>query len=90
MISRQRSEEVALFQEELCDGSLSFCNFMAKVLLELPDDALASMPEDFVSDCCKVLEWSSTRALVFAVVLPKPHAPSPMACTEYDNVYRSL
>jgi hypothetical protein len=56
----------------LCDGSLSFCNFMAKVLLELPDDALASMPEDFVSDCCKVLEWSSTRALVFALVLPKP------------------
>lgn len=55
LISRQRSEEVALFQEEMMEATLNFCNFTAKVLIDMNDETIASMPEEFVSDMCDVL-----------------------------------
>jgi Ubiquitin elongating factor core len=55
MISRQRGEEVALFQEEMLEATLTFCNFTAKVLNDMDDATIATMPEEFVSDICDIL-----------------------------------
>lgn len=64
LISRQRSEEVALFQEEMIESTLRFCNFMAKVLYDMDDATVSTMPEEFVSDICDVL-------LAMATLKPK-------------------
>jgi hypothetical protein len=55
LVSRQRSNEVALFQEEMITDTLGLCNLMAKVLWDMSDDVLRTMPEDFVSDLCNIL-----------------------------------
>jgi hypothetical protein len=56
LVSRQRSNEVALFQEEMVTDTLRFCNLMAKVLSsQLSDDRLTQMPEHFVDNVCDIL-----------------------------------
>ena len=55
LVSRQRSIEVSLYQEEMVTDTLRFCNLLAKVLSNLDDDALRTMPEDFVSDVCHII-----------------------------------
>ena len=55
LVSKQRSNEVALFQEELVHDTIRFCDLMAKVLLEMPDATLSQMPEHFVDNICAVL-----------------------------------
>jgi Ubiquitin elongating factor core len=58
LIARQRSEDVALFQEDYRDRVLEFSNFTARVLyqfLEREPRILAHMPEEFVSDICDIL-----------------------------------
>jgi len=55
LIARQRTDEVALFQEEMVENTLRFGNFTAKVLLDMDDTMLRTMPEDFVSDICSIL-----------------------------------
>ena len=47
--------EVALFQEEMVKDILQFSNFTAKVLYDLSDEALSTMPQDFVSDLCDII-----------------------------------
>ena len=55
MVSRQRSNEVALFQEELIADTMRFSNLMARFLLGVPDETLSQMPEHFVYNVCDVL-----------------------------------
>jgi ubiquitin conjugation factor E4 B len=55
MVSKQRSSEVALFEEEMVKDTLRFGNFVAKVLFDMDDDTLRTMPEDFVSDMCDII-----------------------------------
>jgi len=55
LASRQRSAEVALFQPEMVTDTVRFCNFMARVLFEMDDTVLRTMPEDFVSDICGII-----------------------------------
>ena len=55
LVSRQRSNEVALFQEEMVTDSLRFCNLIAKFLHELSDEDLKRMPEHFVDNICDIL-----------------------------------
>lgn len=55
MVSKQRSIEVALFQEEMVTDTFHFCNLMAKMLLLTPDDSLQRMPEHFVDNVCDIL-----------------------------------
>jgi ubiquitin conjugation factor E4 B len=60
LVSKQRSMEVALFQEEMVVDTLRFCNVMAKWLCQLDDDTttgtqLRSMPEHFVINTCDIL-----------------------------------
>jgi ubiquitin conjugation factor E4 B len=55
LISRQRSNEVALFQEEMIVDTLRFCNLMAKVLDEMDDANLRNMPEHFVDNICDIV-----------------------------------
>jgi ubiquitin conjugation factor E4 B len=55
LMARQRSNEVALFQEEMIVDTLRFCNLMAKVLYEMDDDSLRHMPEHFVDNICDML-----------------------------------
>ena len=55
LIAQQRSMEVALFQEEMVKDILQFSNFTAKVLYDLSDEALSTMPQDFVSDLCDII-----------------------------------
>lgn len=54
-ISRQRSGEIALFQEEMVQASLEMFNLMAKILNEMEDDQLRNMPEHFVDNICDAL-----------------------------------
>lgn len=54
-VSRQRSAEVALFQEDFVADHLRFLQLVAKVFCEIKDEDLAQMPEDFVSDICHVI-----------------------------------
>jgi hypothetical protein len=56
LVSKQRSGEVALFQEEMVTDSLNFFNLMARVLTEMPDETLKLMPEHFVDNICNALE----------------------------------
>jgi len=55
LLSKQRSAEVALFQPSLVIDTIRFLNFLARVMEELDDDQLKTMPEDFVSDLCGTL-----------------------------------
>jgi ubiquitin conjugation factor E4 B len=55
LLCRQRSAEVALYQPEMVTDTLRFCNFMARVLYEMEDSVLRTMPEDFVSDLCGII-----------------------------------
>jgi ribosomal 50S subunit-associated protein YjgA (DUF615 family) len=55
LISRQRSAEVALFQEDMTTDTIRFINLMAKLLVGLTDDILKKMPEHFVNNICDVL-----------------------------------
>ena len=56
LLSRQRSHEVPLFQEEMIEDTLRFCDLMAKILFEMEnDDVLKSMPEHFVDNLCDIL-----------------------------------
>jgi hypothetical protein len=55
LVSKQRSNEVTLFQEEMIHDTLRFCNLMAKVLSQMPDATLSQMPEHFVSNICDIL-----------------------------------
>ena len=56
LLSRQRSHEVTLFQEEMIVDTLRFCDLMAKMLYQLEDDeVLKSMPEHFVDNLCNIL-----------------------------------
>jgi ubiquitin conjugation factor E4 B len=55
LVSKQRSNEVALYQEEMVTDTLRFCNLSAKVLFEMDDNVLRTMPEDFVSDVCDII-----------------------------------
>jgi len=55
LLSRQRSSEVTLFQEEMTTDTVRFMNLMSKILLGLSDDVLKKMPEHFVDNVCDVL-----------------------------------
>jgi ubiquitin conjugation factor E4 B len=55
-VGKQLSDEVALFQEDMVENTLRFCDLMAKFLYDLDDDVLRTMPEDFVSDACDVIQ----------------------------------
>jgi ubiquitin conjugation factor E4 B len=55
LIVRQLSDEVALYDETMMDLTMRFCNFEAKVLYDMDDETLRTMPEEFVSDICDVL-----------------------------------
>lgn len=55
LVAAQRSNEVALFQEELMTDTLRFCNLMSRFLFELDDETLRLMPEHFVNDTCDVI-----------------------------------
>jgi Ubiquitin elongating factor core len=54
-IARQRSNEVALFEPDMAKDTLRFLNLLAKILVNLPNEQLATMPEDFVSIVCDVV-----------------------------------
>jgi ubiquitin conjugation factor E4 B len=55
LVGKQRSNEVALYQEEMVADTLRFCNLTAKVLFNMDDHVLRTMPEDFVSDVCDII-----------------------------------
>jgi len=56
LLSRQRSHEVPLFQEEMVVDTLRFCDLMAKILYKMDnDDVLKNMPEHFVDNLCDIL-----------------------------------
>ncbi|KAG7368012.1 ubiquitin elongating factor [Nitzschia inconspicua] len=55
LMARQRSNEVALFQEEMVVDTLRFSNLMAKVIFEMDDDNLRQMPEHFVNNICDIV-----------------------------------
>ena len=55
LVSKQRANEVALFQEELISDTMRFCNLMARVLHLSPDDVLSQIPEHFVDNVCDTL-----------------------------------
>jgi len=56
LLSRQRSHEVPLFQEEMIVDTLRFCDLMAKILYKMDnDEVLKSMPEHFVDNLCDIL-----------------------------------
>ncbi|KAL3935323.1 MAG: hypothetical protein SGBAC_009136 [Bacillariaceae sp.] len=56
MVSKQRSGEVALFQDEMVTDTLNFLDLMAKLLTEMPDSLLKQMPEHFADNICDALE----------------------------------
>ena len=55
LLARQRTDEVALYQEDMAELTLQFNNFTAKVLYDMDDATLRTMPEEMVSDICDVL-----------------------------------
>ena len=55
LVSKQRSGEIALFQEEMVQSSLDLFNLMAKMLGQMEDDQLKTMPEHFVDNICDAL-----------------------------------
>eukprot|EP00536_Pseudo-nitzschia_multiseries_P004273 jgi/Psemu1/318386/estExt_fgenesh1_pm.C_700013 len=56
LLSRQRSHEVPLFQEEMVADTLRFCDLMAKIMYQMDNDSvLRKMPEHFVDNLCDIL-----------------------------------
>jgi hypothetical protein len=55
LLSMQRANEVALFQEELVSDALAFCNLMARFLFRIDDADLRRMPEHFPFDICEII-----------------------------------
>ena len=55
LVSKQRSMEVALFQEEMIADVMRFCNLLAKMLVTITDAQLGQMPEHFVDNICHIL-----------------------------------
>jgi hypothetical protein len=55
LVSRQRSAEVSIFQEEMMTDTIRFINLMSRALVGLPDDVLRQMPEHFVDNICDIL-----------------------------------
>lgn len=55
LLCRQRAAEVALFEPTQALDTLKFCDFMSRVLLEMDDKLLRTMPEDFINDCCSII-----------------------------------
>jgi ubiquitin conjugation factor E4 B len=55
LIVRQLSDEVPLYDETMMELTMRFCNFEAKVLYDMDDETLRTMPEEFVSDICDIL-----------------------------------
>ncbi len=55
LLSLQRANEVALFQEELMSEALAFCNLMARFLCRMEDVHLRRMPEHFPFDICEII-----------------------------------
>lgn len=55
LIARERSAEVGLFEPDMVKDTCRFCNFLARVLFEMEEDVLRTMPEDFVTDLCAII-----------------------------------
>ncbi|GKZ00388.1 hypothetical protein MPSEU_000991800 [Mayamaea pseudoterrestris] len=55
LLCRQRSNEVALFEPNMMSETLKFCNFLSRLLMEMDDDMLRTMPEDFINDICRII-----------------------------------
>jgi hypothetical protein len=55
LFSRQKSMEVALFQEDMVADVMRFCNLLAKVIVNITDEQLGNMPEHFVDNICTIL-----------------------------------
>lgn len=55
LISRQRSMEAFLYQEELIKDTLRFLNLLAAVVNSMDASLLRTLPEDFVSDSCHIV-----------------------------------
>jgi Ubiquitin elongating factor core len=55
LVSKQRSSEVAIFQEDLISDTMRFCNLMARVLHQMSDETLSQTPEHFVDNICDTL-----------------------------------
>ena len=60
-VARQRSQEVALYQDDMVEHSLRFCNLLAKVLYQAPPEQLKRIPEHFVNDICDILTSIAKR-----------------------------
>eukprot|EP00934_Nitzschia_sp_Nitz4_P005540 Nitzschia sp. Nitz4//scaffold118_size93875//62307//65704//NITZ4_004793-RA/size93875-augustus-gene-0.86-mRNA-1//1//CDS//3329533739//5530//frame0 len=52
LVSRQRSNEVALFEEDMLGDTMRLADLLAKVIVQLPDDLLPKMPEFMVVSIC--------------------------------------
>jgi len=56
LLSRQRSNEIYLFQEENAIDTLRFCNLICAVVENIDsDEVLRTVPEDFISDVCHIV-----------------------------------
>mmetsp|Transcript_15406 Transcript_15406/g.42707 ORF Transcript_15406/g.42707 Transcript_15406/m.42707 type:complete len:1141 (+) Transcript_15406:200-3622(+) len=56
LLSRQKSHEVPLFQEEMVVDTLHFCDLMAKILYQMDNEQVfRKMPEHFVDNLCDIL-----------------------------------
>ena len=60
-VARQRSQEVSLYQEDMVEQALRFCDLLAKVLYTTPKEKFKHMPEHFVSDICDILTLIAKR-----------------------------
>ena len=60
-VARQRSQEVALYQDDMVEQAMRFCNLLAKVLYTADAEHLKHMPEHFVSDICDILTSIAKR-----------------------------
>jgi ubiquitin conjugation factor E4 B len=60
-VARQRSQEVSLYQEDMVEQALRFCDLLAKVLYTTPPEEFKHMPEHFVSDICDILTLIAKR-----------------------------
>eukprot|EP00977_Amphora_coffeiformis_P008858 scaffold1999_cov153-Amphora_coffeaeformis.AAC.18 len=60
-VARQRAQEVALYQDDMVEQAMRFCNLLAKVLYTADVGHLKRMPEHFVSDICDILTSIAKR-----------------------------
>ncbi|KAL3928968.1 MAG: hypothetical protein SGARI_004885, partial [Bacillariaceae sp.] len=54
-MSRQRSQEVALFEDTMVTDTLRFVDLMAEIIYDMDDENLRQMPEVFVDSICDTL-----------------------------------